>query len=896
MYSIKNGVLVKDANGNISRKFYNYLQNPTIDYVYDPSYSPDSFNEASLYLGGTVFHKTNRYRNMANSLMVVRRGFPFVILKGKNYVDDLDDLSLVLVKRRAVHYKEYSKEQALKDEERWGDATYFSRYYTGNYASYDYDTSLIKILKRTKEYIIFYTEPDCPIGKYTITDFKNFKKSSKDIEFNSTLNINIIFNPYHKEDIVYYPNEKECDEYILNETGFFYQGDSIEAKNLYAWNYDQFNEYNLEMAMLMVPFAESLKDCDEKDLAQFVRTILFAVNKDIIKGLWLRKPLNDSDDTQIIFAYDDSSPADIEKKNVDKNFNIPHVPCYDVNDCIKNKDFMERIKKYKLNDLPISEDSLLCLAAYNMKHRQSSIRSKGLSYCQLYVDDSTKARIPNYDSPLSKSCKTDSDCRYLDTWDGVTDEISNSELVLDRAEYSPKCDLVDVCGFSAWNPGTPPTKLNAISSEISKNRLVFGKKTYWGECFIFASYITTLMRTLGIPCRQVSAFQVIKEYCKGLKDPSKCKTEFGDFTGIVNVKQEDDGKVVFNDNNIFFWNFHAWNEVWMKRPDLESTNYAGSGWQVVDSTPQELSEGFLQLGPVPLKSVKNGVLDIKYDSKFVHSEVNYLLNYDQNKVDKDKVDKDKLGLTPNECRIFTPNINMKYTKFLNDGTMTNMVKLIQDNIMQDITNQYRIDDKKARSVNKGNKNRINLVVKSGSIATDTVFNIKLFSLIDGTVKFTLYLFETFARGSETGNKIFQKEFSVQVKKLKEISFTYTINGEDINVKNTNYFKATVSAIYPSGEKLFDFKSVFLIPVGLTLVYKNNNLSIIFKNPYTSKALTGGELTISSETFNKVIKLKTIPPGQKITLSESVVFKKSSIVNCFLQIDQVKEGFTNFLLI
>ena len=35
------------------------------------------------------------------------------------------------------------------------------------------------------------------------------------------------------------------------------------------------------------------------------------------------------------------------------------------------------------------------------------------------------------------------------------------------------------------------------------------------------------------------------------------------------------------------WNFHVWNEVWMRRPDLNDGVYGG--WQVIDATPQEPS-------------------------------------------------------------------------------------------------------------------------------------------------------------------------------------------------------------------------------------------------------------------------------------------------------------------
>ena len=36
------------------------------------------------------------------------------------------------------------------------------------------------------------------------------------------------------------------------------------------------------------------------------------------------------------------------------------------------------------------------------------------------------------------------------------------------------------------------------------------------------------------------------------------------------------------------WNFHVWNEVWMTRPDLQA---GYGGWQAIDATPQETSEG-----------------------------------------------------------------------------------------------------------------------------------------------------------------------------------------------------------------------------------------------------------------------------------------------------------------
>ena len=43
------------------------------------------------------------------------------------------------------------------------------------------------------------------------------------------------------------------------------------------------------------------------------------------------------------------------------------------------------------------------------------------------------------------------------------------------------------------------------------------------------------------------------------------------------------------------WNFHVWNEVWLRRPDLAprsspSAENEYDGWQVIDATPQEESD------------------------------------------------------------------------------------------------------------------------------------------------------------------------------------------------------------------------------------------------------------------------------------------------------------------
>lgn len=85
------------------------------------------------------------------------------------------------------------------------------------------------------------------------------------------------------------------------------------------------------------------------------------------------------------------------------------------------------------------------------------------------------------------------------------------------------------------------------------------------------------------------------------------------------------------------WNFHVWNEVWAQRPDLPP---GYDGWQAVDATPQERSQGLpsypmrpirygrqdaetgrYQCGPMPVAAVRRGEVEVPYDGWFIFGEV-----------------------------------------------------------------------------------------------------------------------------------------------------------------------------------------------------------------------------------------------------------------------------------
>ncbi|MEQ2198235.1 Protein-glutamine gamma-glutamyltransferase 2, partial [Xenoophorus captivus] len=68
-------------------------------------------------------------------------------------------------------------------------------------------------------------------------------------------------------------------------------------------------------------------------------------------------------------------------------------------------------------------------------------------------------------------------------------------------------------------------------------------------------------------------------------------------------------------------NYHVWVEGWMRRPDLaQDRRY--DGWQALDPTPQEKSEGIFCCGPAPVSAILNGDTNLKYDVPFVFAAVN----------------------------------------------------------------------------------------------------------------------------------------------------------------------------------------------------------------------------------------------------------------------------------
>lgn len=239
----------------------------------------------------------------------------------------------------------------------------------------------------------------------------------------------------------------------------------------------------------------------------------------------------------------------------------------------------------------------------NQRQRVETVASdSGMVFCG---STETPWNFGQFDESILPAC-----CFLLDnshlSFSERGDPVKVSRAISSKVNSNDNNGIVAGRWDGIYEDGTAPFDWNGsvpIFDEYMKNK---GSPVKYGQCWVFSAVVVTVCRALGLPCRSVTNVNSAHDTNKTLNIE-----RFYDIDG-----QPEPGKAGGS-----VWNFHVWNDVWMQRPDLASKKDYG-GWQAIDATPQEESDGQYQCGPAPVEAVRRGDVTQGYDTPFVFAEVN----------------------------------------------------------------------------------------------------------------------------------------------------------------------------------------------------------------------------------------------------------------------------------
>ncbi|NWI90893.1 EPB42 protein, partial [Pitta sordida] len=165
--------------------------------------------------------------------------------------------------------------------------------------------------------------------------------------------------------------------------------------------------------------------------------------------------------------------------------------------------------------------------------------------------------------------------------------------------------ILTECEAGQYHSGTSPSKWVGSSPILRQWIVSQYQSVRYGQCWVFAAVMCSVLRCLGIPTRVVTGF-----------------TWAHNTKGRLSVDEyyNEDGTLLTQDECARIWTFHVWNECWMARADL-LPKY--SGWQALDATCQEKSKGSPSFcGPAPVHAIKEGDTEVDYDVCYFFAAIN----------------------------------------------------------------------------------------------------------------------------------------------------------------------------------------------------------------------------------------------------------------------------------
>nr|XP_055038539.1 coagulation factor XIII A chain-like [Misgurnus anguillicaudatus] len=418
---------------------------------------------------------------------------------------------------------------------------------------------------------------------------------------------------------------------------------------------------------------------------------------------------------------------------------------------------------------------------------------------------------------------------------------------------------------SDYSGGTAPTAWTGSPEILLKYAKTGGTPVCYGQCWVFAGVLNTFVRCLGIPVR------VITNYCSAHDNTGNLMTDIVlDEAGRVDKRKTTDS----------VWNYHCWNEVYMKRLDLPSQY---SGWQVIDSTPQETSDGLYRCGPTSVNAIREGEISYQFDARFVFAELNSdMIYYQSDKYGKRKV----IHVDPTYVG------KLVLTKKLNSSEY------------EDITSNYKypegtLKEREAMEMaeSRGVPTRNNLapaasglaielqadVVKMGdnlkltmNVKNETTKKCTIHTTLTGCVVYytgVISSFFKFENGDVTVESLQTETLKIDVRAMEYMPYL---------VEQSNLMFVVYGQIDDKDVSLSKMKVVTLLPPDLTLrvtgtpqVGKDLMITVEFLNPF-NYTLENVQLRLDGPDLiqTKMKKYRQIFPGGTIKYKESIIPKAS----------------------
>uniref|UniRef100_A0A8C5PZ60 protein-glutamine gamma-glutamyltransferase n=1 Tax=Leptobrachium leishanense TaxID=445787 RepID=A0A8C5PZ60_9ANUR len=429
----------------------------------------------------------------------------------------------------------------------------------------------------------------------------------------------------------------------------------------------------------------------------------------------------------------------------------------------------------------------------------------------------------------------------------------------------------------------------------------------YGQCWVFAALLCTVMRCLGIPTRVVTNFDSAHDTDANLH-----------IDKYIDMK----GNSIESRNKDSIWNFHVWNESWMQRRDLPD---GYGGWQALDATPQELSGGIFCCGPTSVKAVKEGDIHLDYDGPFVYAEVNadvisWVVN--PNTSEKEQFYQDSNGVGR---FISTKSVGsykrMDVTNHYKYEEGTDMERKVFKKVVARINSKYSGKEKNYSDKHLQNPplKNIGLDLKL-KVVDSAVFGQDINLTLVGSnqspeekklqLNFTVQALQT--NGMETG-LVMQETTDLELKSKTNITAPFTIPYSTYRkyVSDSNLFKVTIvgELLDDTHEKLLVERKVTLdtpsfdIEVDNTVkYYKPFSFRILFKNTLledlNDSVMTIGGSGLVSGTIRT--ELGTIRSGGTIRVKlELTPFKLGNrTLQVLITCDKIKtiNGFKNITVV